>query len=191
MPEEVGAGHVVLVGMMGSGKSTVGRRLANSIGIPFVDTDAELVATTGRDIPTWFAASGEAAFREAEAAVVASICARAESHVVATGGGVVVAAATRELLADSRHVVVWLRASPAFLASRVTRKPDDGRRPLLGDDARANLERLDAERRDRYASVADVVIDVEPVMHPGDHPKQQIADLVLDVLVRTGRVEPA
>lgn len=185
MPEPVGTGHLVLVGMMGSGKTTVGRRIAGRLDRPFVDGDAELVAVTGRDIPTWFAEEGEAAFRRAEEDVMARICGRTEPHVVATGGGVVLSAVTRDLLAEPRHTVVWLRASPAFLTSRVTRNPDRGRRPLLGDDAADTLARLDARRRDLYAEVADVIVDVEPPPRRGDHPRDRIADLVVDTLAHT------
>lgn len=191
MAERTGVGHLVLVGMMGSGKSTVGKRVATSFGVGFVDTNDELVTITGRDIPTWFSEQGEAAFRRAEEDVVATVCGRRDPHVIATGGGAVLSAATRERLADPRHTVVWLRASPAFLTSRVTRRPDGGGRPLLGDDARANLERLDTERRHLYAGVADVIIDIEPTMRGGDHPKQRIADLVVHTLAVTGSEFPA
>lgn len=176
--------------MMGSGKTTVGKRVARRLDLPFVDSDDELVTTTGRDIPTWFAEDGEAAFRRVEEEVMAAICARTDPHVVATGGGAVLSPATRELLTAPGHTVIWLRASPGFLASRVTRKPDTGARPLLGDDALANLERLDAERRDLYATVADVVIDIEPVMRAGDRPRRRLADLVVETLARTGAVVP-
>lgn len=191
MVERGGAGHLILVGMMGSGKTTVGKRVAKALRVPFVDGDEELVRTSGRDIPTWFAEHGEAAFRRAEAEELARICARREPHVVATGGGAVLSESTRDLLVDPRHTVVWLRASPAFLTSRVTRKPNRGRRPLLGDDVRADLERLDRQRRDLYARVADVIVDIEPAMRSGDRPKSQLAELIVTTLERIGAEFPS
>lgn len=186
LPDLAGPGHVVLVGMMGSGKTTVGRRVARKLELDFVDTDEEVVTTSGRSIGDWFAEVGEDGFREAESEVLTRVLDAPVSRVVSTGGGIVVAEANRKRLSDPRHTVVWLRAGPAFLASRFDRKAERKARPLLAEDPRAALERLDVERRDRYAEVADIVIDIEPVMNDGDHPRKRLGRLIVDVLGQTG-----
>lgn len=147
---------LVLIGMMGSGKSTVGRRVAASLGVPFVDSDAEIERRAGRTIAEIFAVEGEAAFREAEAAVVAELVAADQPGVVSTGGGVVIDPATRALLRD-RATVVWLRAAPGVLAHRVA---PDGSRPLLSDDPEEALRRLADEREPLYRETADQVVEV-------------------------------
>ncbi len=172
--------------MMGSGKTTVGRRVARKLDLDFVDTDAELVATSGRSITDWFADEGEEAFRLAESKVLTDVLDAPVTRVVATGGGIVLAESNRAALCDPCHTVIWLRASPAFLASRIMRKSERTERPLLGDDPLASLERLDAVRRDRYAMVADMVIDIEPVMAGAEHPRKQLGRLIIDTLARTG-----
>ncbi len=78
--------------------------------------------------------------------------------------------------------MVWLRASPAFLANRVDQKPDRANRPLLAVDPKATLARIEQERHDHYAEVADMVIDIEPVHRSGDRPKKRLASIVLDAL---------
>jgi shikimate kinase len=186
LPEHRGPGHVVLVGMMGSGKTTVGRRVARKLDLGFVDTDAELVATSGRSITDWFTDEGEEAFRVAESKVLADVLDAPGTRVVATGGGIVLAESNRTALCDPRHTVIWLRASPAFLTSRITRKSDRTGRPLLGDDPRAALEQLDAQRRDRYALVADMVVDIEAVMTGAEHPRKQLGRVIVDALGRAG-----
>jgi len=186
LPEDDGPGHIVLVGMMGSGKTTVGRRVARKLELDFVDTDAELVATSGRSITDWFSDQGEEAFRAVESEVLREVLDAPVTRVVATGGGIVLGEANRAALCDPRHSVIWLRASPAFLASRITRKAERTDRPLLGDDPRGALEQLDAERRDRYAMVADMIIDIEPVMTVAQHPRKQLGRVIIDALIRTG-----
>ncbi|MBS1847121.1 MAG: shikimate kinase [Actinobacteria bacterium] len=173
--------------MMGSGKTTVGRRLAKTLDVDFVDTDAELEASTGRSVTDWFSGSGEEAFRAAESSVIARVLGADTTQVVATGGGAVLAKATRALLVEHRHTVVWLRAGPAFLASRLVGKRGGATRPLLGGKPRAALERLDAERRDLYAEVADIIVDIEPVMSSGDHPRRRLSNVIAETLVATGR----
>lgn len=150
-----------LVGMMGAGKSAVGRGLARKHGLPFIDIDAEIAERTGRSIAELWTDKGEAAFRDLESAVVKLIAERAahgETAVVATGGGVVLDETNRELM-QSHGIVVWLTAPPAVLAERV----GDGRgRPLLHEgDALATLESLLAARRHHYEAAANVVIDTE------------------------------
>jgi shikimate kinase len=176
-------GHVVLVGLMGSGKSTVGRRLARSLGRCFVDADEAVEATEGRTIADIFATDGEAAFRQAEHLVLEALLDRPDPTVIAAGGGVVVSEPNRALLRDPAVTVVWLDASPAFLASRAQAKPH---RPLLaGADPRATFARLHEERAPLYAEVADLVVDVEPFHRSEERPKRALAERVADLV--TGR----
>jgi shikimate kinase len=150
------ADRLVLVGMMGSGKTTVGRELATRLGWAFLDSDAMVEASTGASVPELFASRGEAAFRAEEARVLAEALDSDQPAVVSAAGGVVLAAANRELL--SSHTVVWLRADPVTLAQRVGAGAG---RPLLEDDPAGTLAELDAVRRPFYEEVADVVVDVD------------------------------
>ncbi len=111
--------HLVLVGMMGVGKSSVGRRLANRLGRPFVDLDKVIEDRQGRSIPEIFAADGEDAFRAIESAVVAEVLAAPEESVVAFGGGAVLDPRNRDRAREA-GVVVWLQATPKDLARRVS-----------------------------------------------------------------------
>jgi shikimate kinase len=161
------ARHLVLVGMMGAGKSTVGERCAKRLGRAFVDTD-DLVATmAGASVAEVFARDGEAAFRELEHRAVADACAAPAPAVIAAGGGAVLDAENRRRLRDA-GLVVWLRAPGAQLATRV----GDGRgRPLLNQpapsqpgpsgDPKATLERLEALRRPAYEAVAHATVDTD------------------------------
>jgi shikimate kinase len=158
--------------MMGSGKTTVGRRVAARLDRPFLDADVELEERSGRSVREWFAEAGEAAFRDAESATLTVLLDHPEPVVIAAGGGVVVRAENRAALADP--FVVLLDATPAFLASRVERR---SHRPLIDDDVQGTLERLHRERGDWYREVADVVVEVEPA-HRTDHPKRALADEV-------------
>jgi shikimate kinase len=170
----VGPRHVVLVGMMGAGKSTVGRRLASRLGRPFVDADDEVVRRSGRTVRDWFEHDGEAAFRAAEGELLADLLAAPGASVIASGGGVVLAEANRTALRD-HALVVWLRAGAPFLVSRVRQKPH---RPLLDDDPGATVARLVAERAGLYGEVADLVVDVDPFHATGDKPKQRLAEQI-------------
>jgi shikimate kinase len=163
---------LVLVGMMGSGKSTVGKRLASVLDVAFVDCDAEVERRAGRTVAEIFAADGEPAFRRTEAAVVAELVAAGHPTVIATGGGAVLDAGTRALLGD-RASVVWLRASPGMLAHRIAA---DGTRPLLADDPDQALRRLVAERDPLYLEVADHIVDVDHVA------RKVVVERVLDAL---------
>ena len=151
------ADRLVLVGMMGSGKTTVGRQLAARLGWSFLDSDAQVEESTGASVVELFAERGEAAFRAEESRVLAEALATTNPTVVSAAGGVVLAADNRRLLAD-RGIVVWLRAAPATLAARVGSGTG---RPLLEDDPAARLAELDAVRRPLYEEVADVVVDVD------------------------------
>ena len=117
---------LILIGMMGAGKTTVGRELARRRGMRFVDCDQEIVARTGVSIPTIFEIEGEAGFRRRESQVLAELSLESDI-VVATGGGIVLAPANRELLAQ-RGVVIYLDVPPPILWERTRH---DRNRPLL------------------------------------------------------------
>ncbi|HEY4375987.1 MAG TPA: shikimate kinase, partial [Acidimicrobiales bacterium] len=122
---------VVLVGLMGSGKSTVGKKVAKLLKLPFVDADHALEARSGRTVREWFEQEGEAGFRSAEADLLATVLSDPSPVVLATGGGVVIADANRDRLRRPDAFVVYLHAEPAFLASRTKEKDH---RPLLTGD---------------------------------------------------------
>jgi shikimate kinase len=149
--------RVLLVGMMGAGKTTVGSRLAERLGWQLLDSDAEVERRTGRRVPEIFAADGEACFRAEESLVLARAVTSDTPVVVSVAGGAVLDGDNRRRI---RHggTVVWLRCRPDVLARRVG--GGEGR-PLLGDDPGASLRRLDSQRRPLYAEVADLVIDVD------------------------------
>lgn len=173
--------HVVLVGMMGVGKTTVGRRVAKRLDRPFLDADAELVRRSGRSVAEWFASAGEGGFRRAESDVLADLLDRAEPTIIAAGGGVVVEPQNRDLLRRPNVFVVWLRADPGFLVTRVARK---AHRPLIAEDAVGTLTRLASIRGPWYADVADAIVEVAPVHHREERPKGVLAEQVVDA-VRT------
>lgn len=150
--------HVVLVGMMGAGKSAVGRRVAARLVRPFSDSDTVVEDRMGRTVGEIWRTDGEAAFRQMEAEALQSALASPTPSVVAAAGGTVLDTSNRTALASDDTVVIWLRAEPATLEGRV-RHGDH--RPLLEDDPAGVLTRLNAERADLYAEVADAVIDVD------------------------------
>ena len=138
---------IVLVGLMGVGKSTVGRRLAHRLGLPFVDSDTEIEEAAGASAADVFDLYGEDDFRDGERRLVARLI-DGEIRIIATGGGAFVDPNTRRLL-NERAITVWLDAPVAVLAERTGRR---NTRPLLRDGNRAaTLARLDAERRPSYA----------------------------------------
>lgn len=139
-----------LVGMMGAGKSTIGRMLASAIGFEFIDADRELEARSGVSIPTMFEIEGEAGFRRREAALLDELSQRA-GIVLATGGGAVLDPQTRQQLRE-RGLVIYLRASADEVFRRTRR---DKSRPLLQTgNPRERIEQLIAEREPLYAEVA-------------------------------------
>ena len=145
---------IVLVGLMGAGKSCIGQRLAARLGLPFTDADDEIEQAAGCAIPDIFELYGETAFRDGEKRVIARLL-DGPVQVLATGGGAFMNPETRALIAE-RAVSVWLRADLDLLLNRTARRGD---RPLLTKgDRRATLERLMAERYPVYAE-ADIVVD--------------------------------
>lgn len=138
---------VVLVGLMGVGKSTVGRRLARRLGLPFVDSDAEIEDAAGYPAAEIFERFGERDFRDGERRLVARLI-DGEIRVIATGGGAYIDPRTRQLL-NERAITVWLDAPVDILTERTARR--DTRAQLRNGDARAVLQRLDDERRPSYS----------------------------------------
>jgi shikimate kinase len=164
-PEEtivaaLGKRAIVLVGMMGAGKSTVGRRLAARLGLNFVDADTEIEVAAGMSIPDIFATHGEQSFRDGEVRVIARLLEGAPC-VVATGGGAWMRPDTRERI-RAKGVSVWLKAEPDVLLRRVKRRSD---RPLLQNaDPAATIEKLVGERYPLYAE-ADLTLLSREVPH--------------------------
>jgi len=145
---------IVLIGLMGAGKTTVGRRMANRLGLPFVDADHEIEAAAGETIPEIFARRGEAAFREGERRVIARLL-EDGPQVLATGGGAFMDPTTRANIA-ARGISIWLRADLDVLMRRVSRRSN---RPLLQQgDPRTTMEKLINERYPVYAE-ADITIE--------------------------------
>lgn len=148
-------GNVFFVGLMGAGKTTVGRSVARRLGRPFFDSDHEIEVRTGARIPVIFEHEGEAGFREREAQAIAELTSR-DGIVLATGGGAVLREENRQLL-KARGTVVYLRANPHDLWLRTRR---DRNRPLLQTgDPRARLEQLYAERDPLYRECASFIIE--------------------------------
>ncbi len=161
------APHLVLIGLMGAGKTTVGRRCAASLDRGFVDTDELVETQAGQSVPELFASAGEQGFRDAERAAVADAVASPEALVIACGGGAMGLPENRRAVRD--EVVIWLTADPEELASRVTRQSEIERPLLVGADAGATMRRLGAVRAVAYGDAADAVVatddrDIEAVV---------------------------
>ena len=153
-------GHVALVGLSGTGKSTVAPLLAARRGLVAVDLDGVVAAAAGRTVAQIFAEDGEAAFRSMESAALAEVLA-GPAAVVATGGGVVLDAANRGALSE-HATVVWLRSQPRVLAERLA--ASDEERPLLAggtDGAVDRLAQMASERGPLYEELADVALSVD------------------------------
>jgi len=149
---------VVLLGLMGSGKSTIGNRLAQSLDWAFCDTDREIERSTGADIPWIFEKEGEAGFRRREHAALCDALLKTNT-VISTGGGVVELEQNRQRLAESDAWVVYLAAPPKVLFARVGQ---DASRPLLAQgDALGTLSTLHDRRDPLYRALADCVIQTD------------------------------
>ncbi len=189
----LGGRSIVLVGMMGSGKTSVGKRLAAALGLPFVDADAEIETAAGMTIAEIFARHGEAYFRDGERRVVSRVLGEAQ-RVVATGGGAYMNAATREKIGE-RGISIWLKADADVLLRRVRKRVN---RPLLSvDDQEQTLRRLIDERYPVYA-LADFCVVSRDLPH--DAVIAEILDTIgsgldalprLSVPVKTEFVAPA
>ncbi len=147
--------NLFLVGLMGVGKTTIGRQLARALKSEFLDSDHEIERRTGADIPWIFDIEGEDGFRKREKQVIADLVTR-QGVVLATGGGAVLDPDNRRCLADN-GLVVYLYADTDILCKRTAR---DRNRPLLQlEDPRARLEALLAQRDPLYREIADIIVD--------------------------------
>jgi shikimate kinase len=157
----LGRRSIVLVGMMGVGKSSIGRRLGARLGVPFVDADTEIEKAAGTSIADIFARHGEAAFRSGEARVIARLL-EGGPQVLATGGGAVMNADTRAAI-KAKGVSIWLNAEFDVLLRRINKRKND--RPMLQTaDPAATLRQLLAERDPVYA-LADLTVQSREVPH--------------------------
>jgi shikimate kinase len=152
--------HLVLVGLMAVGKTTVSRLVAEELGRPLIDSDAQVEALTGRTVREIWHTEGEPAFRRLESRALAAALDSAEPSVIAAAGGVVLAPENRTRLMAEGTEVVWLRASTDTLLQRL-RSGRPGHRPLLDDDPEGMLERMALDRAPLYEAVADRVVDVD------------------------------
>ena len=182
---DLGARSIVLVGMPGSGKSSVGRRLAQRLGLSFVDADAKIEeAANGMSIADIFTKHGEPEFRALEARVIARLLEDGQA-VIATGGGSFMNADTRKNVAK-RGVSIWLSAEITLLLERVKRKSN---RPLLrGDDPEGVLKRLLSERGPVYAQ-ADITVISRDVPH--EHVVESITEALTEYLDTDTGEEPS
>ena len=156
----LGARSIVLVGMMGAGKSTIGRRLSARLGMPFLDADAEIETAAGMSIPDIFESRGEPDFRDGEARVIARLLDSGPA-VLATGGGAFMRQETRDRIRD-KAVSIWLKAEAEIIMRRVKRRSD---RPLLQTaDPESTVERLISEREPVYQQ-ADLTVWSRDVPH--------------------------
>jgi len=162
---------VVLVGLMGVGKSTVGRRLAKRLGLPFVDSDAEIEDAAGLSAAEVYERYGEQDFRDGERRLVARLI-EGDVRVIATGGGAYIDSRTRQLLND-RAITVWLDAPVDILTERTSRR--DTRAQLRNGDRKATLERLSKERRNSYE---EAHIHVKS----GDGAHKEVVDAIMSAL---------
>jgi shikimate kinase len=164
--------HIVLVGMMGAGKTTVGGRLARALDRRFVDSDMQVEQRTARTVREIFETDGEAAYRALEAEALAAALASEEPAVIAAAGGTILDPNNRRRMKE-HGTVVFLEAKPSDLVGRVG---GDDHRPLLRDDPAGVLEEMDRVRRHLYEETADVVVDVSA--HGPDEVVREIIELV-------------
>jgi shikimate kinase len=164
---------LVLVGLMGVGKSTVGRRLAKRLGLPFIDSDSAIEDAAGYSPAEMFERFGEQDFRDGERRLVARLV-EGEVRVIATGGGAYVDPRTRELL-NERAITIWLDAPVDILADRTSRR--DTRAQLRQGDPKTTLERLSEERRPSYEQAH---IHVKS----GDGAHREVVEAIVEALER-------
>ena len=170
--------NIILVGLMGAGKTTIGRILARKLGMEFIDSDHEIEARTGASVPLIFEIEGEPSFRRREADVIRDLTSR-RGIVLATGGGAVLNPDTRALLKE-RGTVIYLRATVNSIMARTSH---DKNRPLLRTaDPRRTLEDLTAQREPLYREVADLVIDTG---------RPNVQSMVQTILVQLAALEQA
>ena len=162
--------RVFLVGMMGAGKTTVGRAVAGRLGWPYLDSDQQVERATGWTVAEIFKTRGEAAFRAEEKRALAEALTSDGPVVVSVAGGAVLDPDNRRRLRQG-GLVVWLKASLRTLAERVV---GADHRPLLDDDPKVVLARLYEQRRPLYQQVADLVIDVD-VLSPEEAARRIVA----------------
>lgn len=168
---------IVLIGLMGTGKSTVARTLATHYNVTCLDTDKLVEARAGKSVRQVFADDGESVFRDIESDVLADCLRSPDGAVIAGAGGVVVRESNRELINRARSssgvLVVWLHARPEVLAVRTSK---GGHRPLLDEDREGTLVRLSQERAPMYSAVADIVVDVS------DRSQESVCTLLIDAI---------
>ena len=168
--------HLVLVGLMGAGKTTVGKECARRLGRSFVDLDELIMVHAAMPIEALWNESGEDRFREMEREVVVEVCEAPNPLVIACGGGTVVDPDSRRRLRDA-GTVLWLRAPTSVLAARVG---NDETRPLLAGDPAGALARLATLREEAYNAASDAAVDTE------DRDVDTVADAVLAAFAEHG-----
>jgi shikimate kinase len=169
--------HIVLIGLPGAGKTSVGRQLARVLERPFADADEQLELSVGRTIPQLFQERGESELHRLEAALLAELLGRDYPLVVSAPGAAHIGAENRALLAESA-VVFWIHGSVRFL----TELSDPAHRPRVVDGHEEALVRLEGDLSALYAEVADEVVDIERFHSVGGEPKQLIADHIVELL---------
>ena len=175
---------VALVGLMGAGKSAIGKRLALRLGLPFIDADDEIERAAGCSIAEFFEKYGETEFRAGERRVIARLL-EEPPHVLSTGGGAYIHPETRALM-RAKAVTVWLRAELDVLFDRVKRR---GHRPLLRQgEPREVLARLMAQRHPIYAE-ADIIVD--STAQPADRTTEQVIEALRTYLAAEKAKAPA
>ncbi|HWM19566.1 MAG TPA: shikimate kinase [Ilumatobacteraceae bacterium] len=165
--------HLVLVGMMGSGKTTVGRVVAERLGRPFLDSDELIEARTGRTVKQISDDEGVPAYRLLETQALLDALSASVPSVIAAAGGVVLSPTNRDALRAADATVVWLNADPSLLVDRVR---SGGHRPLLDDDPAGTLQQMHRDREHLYREVADAVVDID------GRDVTQVADAVLGAM---------
>jgi shikimate kinase len=161
--------NIILVGPMGAGKSTIGRLLADTLKLDFFDTDRQIEARTGANIPWIFDVEGEEGFRQREQEVLQSLCSQ-DRCVIATGGGTVLLPENRKLLRQSG----WVLYLQVTVDQQIERTVKDKNRPLLQtENPRAILETLAEERNALYQDVSDMIVETD-----AQHPKEVVRQLI-------------